>query len=138
MAVCPGIVLPFVQPVRPTPCVHHSQVSSLSCMCRAVVRVYPLAFSYSLISCINVSKKRLKVMSLPFLHDAFSQASHALETLWRSSCLTDRFLIEAIHYRFRILTGTCLQAFDPIFFNLRRSALVNSSTFICFMICFFL
>lgn len=41
----------------------------------------PWAFSYSLISCTNAPKKRLKVMSLAFLPEAFSQASRAFDTL---------------------------------------------------------
>ena len=45
----------------------------------------PWAFSYSLISCTNASKKRLRVMSPAFLPGAFSQASRAFDTLWRSS-----------------------------------------------------
>lgn len=41
----------------------------------------PWAFSYTLISCTNVSKKRLKVMSLASLPVAFCHASRALDTL---------------------------------------------------------
>lgn len=41
----------------------------------------PWAFSYSLISCTNAPKKRLKVMSLAFLPEAFSQDSRAFDTL---------------------------------------------------------
>ena len=41
----------------------------------------PWAFSYSLISCANADKKRLKVDSLASLPTAFCQASRALFTL---------------------------------------------------------
>ena len=50
----------------------------------------PWAFPYSLISCTNAPKKRLKVMSLAFLPEAFSQASRAFDTLWRSSSIALR------------------------------------------------
>ena len=45
------------------------------------------AFSYTLISCTNALKKRLKVMSLASLPVASCQACRALLTLWRSSAI---------------------------------------------------
>lgn len=65
--------------------------TSLSGMCKVAVRVYPFGvFLFALYLVPMPLKKRLKIMSPTFLPEAFSYASHAIDTLWRPSSIALR------------------------------------------------
>lgn len=85
----------------------------LLCICRVVVKLYRCT-SYSLISCTNTLKKRLKVMPLAFCQKPFSWL-HVLLIVFSYS-LVDDFFIGTSHYKLTALDGTCFKPFDSIFF----------------------